>query len=287
MSLLNAPLVAFLAVVKNQTVHSAAKELGLTQTGVTQRIRLLESQLSTTLFTRSRRGMMLTHEGNALFRYCQAARDLEGQVLAHIDGAGKVSEVRVGITGPTSIIESRVTPQCLTVLKQFPQLLVTFNVVDIENRLNDLRTGAVQLAIVPRMQVTKEMDSKLLRPERYVLVACPTWKGRSLKEIVRTERIIDFDPTDRMTQSYLKSLGILDQAKAERHFVNNNSALIQMFSQGLGYGVLTEDIAAPFIRSKSIFVLHQGKQHINELALAWYPRMEMPPYFKAIIQAVK
>jgi DNA-binding transcriptional LysR family regulator len=38
----------------------AAKKLGITQTGATQRIKALEHSLGVTLFTRSRSGMRLT-----------------------------------------------------------------------------------------------------------------------------------------------------------------------------------------------------------------------------------
>ena len=52
MSLLSPPLEAFWAVVRKGTVQDASYILGITQTGVTQRIRSLEKQLKTTLFTR-------------------------------------------------------------------------------------------------------------------------------------------------------------------------------------------------------------------------------------------
>ncbi|MCM0606619.1 MAG: LysR family transcriptional regulator [Xanthomonadaceae bacterium] len=48
MSLRSPQLEAFLSVAKSKTVHGAAKDLGITQTGVTQRIRALEGSLSTT-----------------------------------------------------------------------------------------------------------------------------------------------------------------------------------------------------------------------------------------------
>jgi bifunctional ADP-heptose synthase (sugar kinase/adenylyltransferase) len=81
-------------------------EAGLIES-VTQRIRSLESSLSTTLFTRSRKGMMLTHEGQALLRYCQASKELEGEALAQITGAGSQATVRICVTGPSSIMRSR------------------------------------------------------------------------------------------------------------------------------------------------------------------------------------
>src|SRR4051794_18551948 len=98
MSLLSPQLQAFSAIVRHGTVHAAAKELGITQTGVTQRIRSLESSLSTTLFVRSRKGMVPTPEGMALLRYCQAARDLEGEALAKIQKVATQTEIRVFVT---------------------------------------------------------------------------------------------------------------------------------------------------------------------------------------------
>ena len=46
MSLLNHGLEAFLAIIRQGTVHGAAREIGLSQTGVTQRIRALERDLA-------------------------------------------------------------------------------------------------------------------------------------------------------------------------------------------------------------------------------------------------
>src|SRR5262245_44627485 len=106
MSLLSPQLEAFVTIARHKTVHGAAVALHITQTAVTQRIRMLESRLGTTLFIRTRRGMMLTTEGEALLRYCQAASELEGEALAIIQGAAKETAIRFCITGPTSIMHS-------------------------------------------------------------------------------------------------------------------------------------------------------------------------------------
>src|SRR4051794_16075738 len=94
MSLLPPHLQAFVEISRRQTVIAAAHALGITQTGVTQRIRALESQLSTTLFIRSRRGMRLTPEGEALLRYCEGAAALEGKALARIQGGAVTHAAR-------------------------------------------------------------------------------------------------------------------------------------------------------------------------------------------------
>lgn len=88
-----------------------------------------------------------------------------------------------------------------------------------------------------------------------------------------------------MTKSYLKHLGVLNEMRSERYFVNNNTALIRLLIEGFGYGVLTNEVAQPFLEDKELIPLHSGGI-TNDLALAWYPRPEMPNYFKALIKAI-
>lgn len=72
----------------------------------------------------------------------------------------------------------------------------------------------------------------------------------------------------------------------ERHFVKDNESLIQMFAEGLGYGVLTQKVVKSHLETERIIVLNGGKVYENRLALAWYPRPEMPRYFAELIKWV-
>lgn len=285
MRLLDPQLEAFLAVVKNKTVHGAADDIHLTQTGITQRIRTLEKRLSTSLFVRSRRGMILTKEGEALLRYCQQVEQLEGEALSSITGTGTEKIVSIGITGPTTIIHSRITPPCIKVAKKFPHLLLRFDINDNENCINSLRRGDNQLAIIEQGFLSDEMEHKILRPELYVLVASPKWKKRSLPEVIKNERIIDFDERDQMTFNYLKRYDLFDSANKDRHFANRTSTLAIMIADELGYGVLPLDFAQPYINNRQLIMLNAGKTYLHALTLTWFPRHQQPKYFSALIKA--
>lgn len=287
MSLLNPNLQAFMAIVQQTTVHGAAKQLNLTQTGVTQRIRSLESELKTTLFLRSRKGMRLTQEGEALLRYCKGAEDLEGQALSQINGAGQEQPIYLSIVGPTSVMTSRIVSQCANLYTEWTNLYLNFIISDAEDRLNLVRSGKAALAIVPPEQVPNEMDSKVLKPEKYILVASAKWKGRKLMDILESERIIDFDESDQTSLTYLKQFHLLSKIGKPRLFANNNEAIIRLFSQGVGFGTLTQEIAKPFLDSGDIVTLNSGAMIEVPLALTWYPRAEMPFYFQAIVSAIK
>lgn len=286
MSLLSPNLQAFLAIAKQGTVHGAAATLHLTQTGVTQRIRALEKELGTTLFLRSRKGMKLTQEGESLLRYCRAAGELEGGALSQIQKSGSEHAVFLTIAGPTSVMTARIADLCAPLFKRWPELQLNFLVSDSANRVQLVRNGEAALAIVPPEEVPNEMDSKMLRPDRYLLVASPKWKGRRLSDILEKERLIDFEEGDATSLNYLKKFGLAKQLRP-RLFANNNEMIVNFFRRGIGFGTLTQEIAKPELEAGRLIALNSGLAMEDPLALVWYPRPELPLYFKDIVSSIK
>ena len=201
----NPLLLAFEKVVEMKTIHAAAFEVGLTQAAVTKRIRLLESGLGITLFLRSRKGMALTEEGTALYQFCKTASEAEGFLLSRLKGKDKM-EISLTIAGPTSAISSRTNKDCLPLYAKYPFLKLHFRSEDHANLVDMLRQGQIDLAIVQPALVPNEMDSKQLKPDRYLLVSSSKWQGRQLNEILEKERIIDFYESDLTTLNYLKKV---------------------------------------------------------------------------------
>ena len=287
MSLQHPGIEAFLSIVRHSTVHGAARDIGLSQTGVTQRIRSLERQLRTTLFTRSRKGMNLTEEGEALYRYCQRVQDLEGEYLTFLHTEATTATVNVSVTGPSSLMRSRIIPQATKLLKTFPNITFSFFLDDYETGLRHLKNGSCQLAVMPREDVVNELDSKILRPAVYVLVGPPEWRKRPLEETISTERIVDFNESDDATFRYLRRHGLLHLAKKQRHLANSPDALVSMVADGLGYTVLFTEFAGSYLEEGRLVDLNPGKKVEYEGALAWYPRREMPSYFRHLIKNIR
>jgi len=287
MSLLDPQLQAFQAIVRCKTVHGAAAAIHMTQTAVTQRIKSLEAKLKTTLFIRSRRGMMLTPEGEALLRYCQAVHAIEGEALAKIKGTGVEADIQVCITGSTSSMRSRIIPLCLPVIKKFPKLLLRFDINDSEEHgIRAIRAGESQFAIIQQQNILPELQSKILKPEHYVLVCTPAWKNRKLTEIIKNERIVDFDSHDQLTYAYLKQYDLFDLARHDRQFANRTESLALMVQEGLGYGLLTKEFSKAYVDAGELMLLNPGKVYVNNIALVWYERPEPPAYFAALLKAI-
>jgi LysR family transcriptional regulator, chromosome initiation inhibitor len=285
MSLLHPQLLAFMAVAQRKTVLGSAAELGITQTGVTQRIRALENQLNTSLFIRSRKGMVLTAEGEALFLYCKRVQELEGETLASI-GVEKKS-IRVCLHGPSSLMRARILPQLKTISEKFPQIALSFLVTDGETGVADLKSGAVQILVTSKENVSLEMDSKTIKPEKYVMVVPKAWNKRSVEDIVRTCKIVDFAESDYLTYNYLTQHGLRNLATQERHFINNTDGLVQLVASEFGYSVLDLQFAELCRQNHAISILQAEKVLLVQQAVCWYPRPNMPSYFKSILDCIK
>lgn len=282
----NPHLAAFKKVALTGSVHAAAIDLGLTQTAVTKRIQGLERALGLTLFLRSRRGMQLTADGQALLQHARALDDLEGVFLARVAGQAR-GDIQLTLAGPTSAISTRVAADCQPLYARYPHLCLHLRSDDDVNRTDLVRRGEADFAIVSPDEVPNEMDSKLLRPDRYLLVASPKWKGRRLVEILENERAIDFYENDPTTRKYLKTFGLESHLKRGRIYVNENEALIRLFSSGSGFGTLTESVARPHLESGELIALNKGQTMDDPLALIWYPRPQRPDYFADIIRSIK
>ena len=159
MSLLSPPLEAFWAITRKGTVQDASKILGITQTGVTQRIRSLEKQLKTTLFIRSRKGMKLTAEGEALLQYVKGSLEIEGMALSKIQRAAQNTIIEVGISGPSSVLRSRVIPNLLKLKSSFPLLRYRFDLSDTESNVDKLKTGFCDFAVLDEANVLALVES--------------------------------------------------------------------------------------------------------------------------------
>src|SRR3990167_1807480 len=156
-----------MAVAKHKTVHAGARAIHISQTAMTQRIHGLEQKLQVTLFIRTRQGMQLTSEGEKLLRYCHVVADYSHETLANMMNAGLDYIERVRISGPSSVMISRIIPNCMQLMKQFPMLYVTFDINDTDETITELRRGASQFSIMSPEQVTRDMESKIIAPEEY------------------------------------------------------------------------------------------------------------------------
>lgn len=287
MKLLSPQLQAFLAICEYKTVNAAAEAIYITQTAVTQRIQLLERRLNKTLFIRSRRGMQLTPEGEILLRFCNTARELEQDTLSQLHNSAKHAEVTITIVGPPSLMRGRVIPSCMKLLKDYPNLLFNFDINDKDDILQVLRTGSADIAILEPENVSKDLVTKPLRNEEYVMLCTNHWKDKSFADILANEKAVDFSMNEQTTTNYLRHFELLSKAQTARHYVNRIESMSMMLTHGFGYGVLSKTFSQRHVDAGDLIEINEGATYEAPYVLAWFDRPDPPAYFADIIAAIE
>ncbi|MCB0355360.1 MAG: LysR family transcriptional regulator [Bdellovibrionales bacterium] len=168
-------LRVFECVYRTKCMTTAAKELHLTQSGVSQHIRALEESIDATLFDRIHRKLMPTKEAQKLYFQTRLALKHIEQVL------GEISQSEVQIAGeinmgmPIEFGNHKIAPAIATLCKKYPRL--KFNMtLDFTSQLEvQLLQGDLDFAIVDEFISNKNIEIQKVDEEILELCATPEY----------------------------------------------------------------------------------------------------------------
>ncbi|MDH6233893.1 DNA-binding transcriptional LysR family regulator [Mesorhizobium soli] len=116
----------FEAAARLGSFTAAAKELGLTQAAVSQRIRNLELKLATQLFDRQARGVCLSTQGEAWLPHVQTALAQLAHSAANLFAAPRR---KIIIAASSSVIELWIVPRLAEIARRLPHLQLSFETI--------------------------------------------------------------------------------------------------------------------------------------------------------------
>src|SRR4030095_11400267 len=90
-------LRCFVAVTDARSFTAAGELIGLTQSGISVRIRNLEERLGRRLFDRTSRQVNLTEDGEVLLSYARRMVDLNDRAIRPLTGDAALGPMRVGL----------------------------------------------------------------------------------------------------------------------------------------------------------------------------------------------
>ena len=239
----------FHAVADAGSFTHAGIDLGLSQSAVSRQISALENELRVPLFHRHARGLILTEQGEVLFR---TAREVFTKLAATqtrlMDSKDKpMGELR--ITTTVGLGATWLTPRIAEFVALYPQINV---VMLLEDRELDLGMREADLAIRLRRPIQPDLIQRKLFTVHYHIYASPEYLERrgtpkSLADIDQ-HSIVSFG----QTPPYLTNLNWLETAgKTDgemRHpvlKVNNAYGLRRAVEAGIGLGSLADYIVPP------------------------------------------
>ena len=266
-------LRVFQAAVKNGGFTRAGAELHLSQSTVSQHIRLMEEELGGPLFMRVGTRVLVTEAGNVLRQYTdQILRDLKNAEMAIREiNSLRRGTVRLGV-GPTTLIYR--LPHVLRDYKRrFPDVDLVVLAGTTEFLLEALRSQHLDLAIVmatdpqPGLTITPLGREELVvvLNREHQLARQRTLDAADLADL----RFILYEKNTAMQNlidRFFESLGITPRIAME---VENNEAIKSLVRVGLGASILPLCAVAQEPPESPLRILRvKGRPLMRELGLA-------------------
>ncbi|MBC8346202.1 MAG: LysR family transcriptional regulator [Candidatus Marinimicrobia bacterium] len=252
-------LETLVAVLNHGGFTAAGEAIGLTQSAISIKIKMLEKELGVELFDRVTRPPTPTLKGLEFGRHAREilkmCSDLNENLSEQLTGALQLGTI------PT--IQSGLLPEALVVLREshpnFNVNIISGFSIDLSQKVN---RGLIAAAIVNEpKQLLPGLSWHPFVHEKMVVIAPENAKGKLDREILESLPFIRFQRLSwegRLTEEHLRERGIKVKTSME---MDSLEAVSQMVAHGLGVSVVPQrDIAEPF--PKHIRVIPFGKKPV-------------------------
>lgn len=166
----------FVRIVEMGSISGAARDLGLSQSAVSQALKTLETRLGARLIDRDTRGMALTEIGRAFYAKAKVALE----AMAEAEGAaaetvGRLSG-RLKVHGPVAFGETYLAGMLIAFQAEHPNLEVELT---LDDRFIDVATSGLDVAIRLGGIVSEHLVVRKLGMVARKLVAAPAYLAQA------------------------------------------------------------------------------------------------------------
>ena len=179
----------FYTVAKHQNISSAAKELDVTQPAVSRIISNMEKEYNTSLFVRSKNGVMLTREGNRLYESIKSPFKQLEKIEADIN-ANTLKETTIHVGATATSLECFLFKVLDEIKRKYPSVKMRIYTDSSNNLLHKVEDGSIDFAFITTpYKVSEELDIKDVFKIHNILVAPISYKSKisgpvSIKKLV-------------------------------------------------------------------------------------------------------
>lgn len=232
----------FHAVAESGSFTRAGRRLNLSQSAVSRQISALEESLQVSLFHRHARGLVLTEQGDELFRIVEDVAKRLSLALARINESREKPEGPLKITTTVTFGSAWLTSRLNQFHLSYPEIAVTLVLADAAEL--DLSSGQADMAIRFNRQTQPNLVTRRLMDIRYHLFASKDYlkrRGAPLQpeDLDRHDLIVygtDVpQPMDNM--NWILTLGATAPRKAALT-VNSVYGIYRAVRSGLGIAAL-------------------------------------------------
>ncbi len=250
----------FYEVANAKTISKASEKLHISQPAITKQIHNLEEYLNTKLFLRSKKGVILTTEGENIYNDIKnglnSLSTAEKKIKDNIDII--TGTIRIGVS--TTLAKKYLMPYINSFHKLYPG--ITFEIsTDPTNILKEnLKKGSLDFIIAKfPLKIIDDFQYEQIGTMQDIFIASKEYpelinKKLNIKDLLNYQFILQRQPSSSRDyidnycyQNHIKLKSIMEIASA--------NLLIEFVKIGYGIGVVTKEYVLDELKKKEIFKL--------------------------------
>ncbi|MBZ4418628.1 LysR family transcriptional regulator [Myxococcus sp. RHSTA-1-4] len=286
-------LNAFLAVARRRSFSSAAVELGVSPSALSQSVRQLEERLGVGLLTRTSRSVALTDAGRRLLENAGPGVDQALEALKNASAQPGEVTGKVRLSVPSIAVPFIIAPLLPKLLARHPKVEVE---VQVENRLVDIVTEGFDAGIRMTESIERDMvQVRLFDACRFVVAGAPAYLERKgtpekPKDLLAHDCIcIRSTTTGGLYQWELERGQQSWRIPVRGPVVTNDEVLMRELAEaGVGLAYLFEPtLSAPLKRGSLRVVLEAYAAVVQGLFLYFPSRAQVSPALRAFVDLAR
>ncbi|MFV0438520.1 MAG: LysR family transcriptional regulator ArgP [Desulfopila sp.] len=254
-------IATFATVVREGGFDKAARVLHITQSAVSQRIKLLEGLAGQVLLGRTT-PLQPTAAGQALLKHYLQVKRLEDDLVDEIGGPAdkEFASIAVGVNADSLALWLL---KAIHPLLSAERLLLDIRVDDQEQTHRLLKNGEVMGCISSQQKPMQGCNVEYLGCMHYRMTAAPDFVSRwfsagfTLEAVHRAPALL-FNRNDALHRKFLQQAFGEVPAILPNHFVPSVEKYAEMIRLGLAYGMLPEQQSTPLLHAGQICDLLPG-----------------------------
>lgn len=285
----------FESVFRSKSMTLAARELHLTQSGVSQHIKSLEDMLGVKLFDRIQQRLVPTAAGTILFKRCsQGLHEIE-QALWAIKGEGSELAGNITIGMPIEFGNNVILPLLSSICRKYPrvQLKLHLDFASVMNQM--LLNGELDFAFVDNFQMNRRIRTEKVYDETLELCATEDFLKRfgapkNTRKFFEAMEFVEYQEEEPVLRMWFAHhLGTRHIELNVRTTVMDVQAIARLILSGVGAGILPSHLVEKLRREgKSLYCFKGcGKPLKNEISVAYLSDRTHAPSTLTVLDSIR
>jgi len=276
---------SFLHVVQSESLDSAAKKLGLTQSALSRQMKQLEGMLPYKIFEMSGRSKKLTKYGSLLYKLLEPKfNGVDELILGASSSFAEEEKAHVKISGRGELLDRFAMNLKFKGKIEFIQL-------DNENSISSVENRSCDIGIIHRVVDSHDLIVKPLFQDNFRLVFpkkmlshFPSSKTEQRKILMASPCLL-YKNNDSVINNSLSHWGLTTNDLNISRVYSNYVAIGTMIKNGIGWAILPSHVK--FAKNDNHFVNLKGPDFSRHFYMCYRKELSNVEWFKKLLRDIQ